>query len=82
MSDLARQKWHPRHWLMPLGGLMGGTSIMLIFILKVFIPHKGHFAPPSVEQFNAQLASLDGLAFLGIWLSWYGFWLLFIVAAC
>ncbi|MBW3197121.1 TsoY family (seleno)protein [Marinobacter nauticus] len=78
MSDLAKQKWHPRHWLMPLG--LMGTSIMLIFILKVFIPHKRHFAP-SVEQFNAQLASLDGLAFLGIWLSWYGFWLLFIVGS-
>jgi len=55
-----------------------GTSIMLIFVLKVFVPHKGHFAP-SVDQFNAQLASLDGLAYIGMWLAWYGFWLLFVV---
>lgn len=73
--SIALQKWHPRHWLMPLG--MMGTSIMLVFILNIFIPHKGYFLP-TVTQFQQHLATQDGLIAAGLTLAWYGFWLLFI----
>lgn len=75
MKTLAQQKWHPRHWLMPLG--LMGTSIMLVFVLNVFIPHKGHFLP-SVTQFETHLTATQGAVYLGLTLAWYGFWLLFL----
>ncbi|MBN2646662.1 MAG: hypothetical protein JXR44_02630 [Thiotrichales bacterium] len=78
MQIIAQQKWHPRHWLMPLG--MMGTSIMLVFILNVFIPHKGYFLP-SITQYQTHIASLDGASQLGLMLAWYGFWLLFILGS-
>ncbi|MGM0952691.1 MAG: TsoY family (seleno)protein [Pseudomonadota bacterium] len=78
MKSLAQQKWNPRHWLMPLG--LMGTSIMLVFILKIFIPHKGHFLP-SMDQYSAHLLASEGLVQLGLSLTWYGFWLLFILGS-
>jgi len=74
MDAIKHQKWHPRHWLMPLG--MMGTSIMLVFILKSFIPHSGHFLP-AWSQYQHHLTQLDAMAQLGLMLAWYGFWLLF-----
>lgn len=77
-TSITLQKWHPRHWLLPLG--MMGTSIMLVFVLNVFIPHKGHFLP-SLSQFSAHLAAVDSLSFVGLTLAWYGFWALFILGS-
>lgn len=78
MQDLTQQKWRPRHWLMPLG--LMGTSIMLVFVLKIFVPHKGHFLP-SVEQFNAHMATVEGLAYPSLLTAWFCFWLLFILGS-
>lgn len=78
MQDLAQQKWRPRHWLMPLG--LMGTSIMLVFVLKIFVPHEGHFLP-SVEQFNAHMATVGGLAYPGLMAAWSAFWALFILGS-
>ena len=78
MQDLAQQKWRPRHWLMPLG--LMGTSIMLVFVLKIFVPHKGHFLP-SLEQFNAHMAASEGLVYAGLMATWFGFWLLLILGS-
>ncbi|WP_417517276.1 TsoY family (seleno)protein [Marinobacter sp.] len=75
MNGLAQRKWHPRHWLLPLG--LMGTSIMLVFVLNIFVPHKGHFLP-SVDQYNAHLLASEGLVHLGLLLTWYSFWFLFI----
>ncbi|WP_028485706.1 TsoY family (seleno)protein [Thiomicrorhabdus chilensis] len=77
-TSITLQKWHPRHWLLPLG--MMGTSIMLVFILNAFIPHKGHFLP-SLTQFSTHLASVDGFVFWGLALAWYGFWTLFFLGS-
>lgn len=63
---------------MPLG--LMGTSIMLVFILKIFVPHKGHFLP-SMEQYSAHLLASEGLVHFGLLLTWYGFWLLFVVGS-
>lgn len=50
---------------------------MLIFVLKIFVPHKGHFLP-SLDQFSAHIAALDGPAYLGLMAAWYGFGVMFV----
>ncbi len=77
MNQLFLQKWHPRHWLLPLGIM--GTGIMLVFILNIFVPDKGHFLP-SVSQIDAFIYQSGTLAALGINITWWLFWFLLALA--
>lgn len=78
MQSIHLQKWHPRHWLLPL--TMLGLSIMTVFILKTYVPHKGHMLP-SADQFYAHYHQVDGLTGVLLLMDWYLFWALFIAAA-
>ncbi|WP_321325659.1 TsoY family (seleno)protein [Thiomicrorhabdus sp.] len=77
MNQLFLQKWHPRHWLLPLGIM--GTSIMLVFILNIFVPHKGYFLP-SITQVDSFIEQSNFFAALAINLTWWLFWALLAIA--
>jgi len=66
------QKWHPRHWLLPLTIL--GLSIMTVFILKTFIPHPGNMLP--TYQQVVSYTSNQGLLGTLLYLDWVLFWTL------
>lgn len=78
MSLNYSQHWHPRHWLMPLG--LMGTSIMLVFILNVFVPHKGFFLP-SADQVVTYIDQQAFIASTLMTLVWIGFWTILTIAA-
>ncbi|WP_178861333.1 TsoY family (seleno)protein [Thiomicrorhabdus cannonii] len=76
MNELHLQKWYPRHWLMPLGVM--GMSIMMVFVLNVFVPHKGAFLP-AMDQVWQQVAAGAGLMPVVIAGAAVLFWVLYLV---
>ncbi len=77
MSSLHLQKWHPRHWLLPL--TLGGLAIMTMFILKTYVPHPGAMLPDYAQLYSyAQTQGFIGYLLL---MDWTLFWSLFIATS-